>query len=324
MAGDQPDLALVELLADGGFHSGEQLGKRLSLSRAAVWKRLQRLADFGLNIERVRGKGYRLPGGLELLEVPRIRAAGRNADCELLLLPSVESTNTHALMLGRQGKQTPFAVLAEQQTGGRGRRGRQWVSPLGSNIYLSFAANFEAGAARLEGLSLAVGVVVAEVLNGHGLGGRIGLKWPNDIQVDGRKLAGILIELSGDLDAGCVTVIGIGINGALSREQSRAIDQPWTDVVTETGQALARNRLVGELLEALPVMLDDFQRLGFAPFRERWEALDVCRGKRVGVVLVDRTVQGVAVGVTDKGALRIATDQGEQVFHGGEVSLRIQ
>jgi len=167
------DTQLITLLSDGDFHSGEALGAKLGISRAAVWKRMESLVVAGVEIERVRGKGYRVPGGLQLLNEKKL-AASAALPVEVLL--TTGSTNAEALTRLQAGKSAPFALLAEHQSAGRGRRGRSWSSPFASSVYLSVAWRFAVGAPRLEGLSLVVGVVLAEALAAAGLGDRVTLK----------------------------------------------------------------------------------------------------------------------------------------------------
>lgn len=315
------DLELVRMLADGRFHSGEDLGQRFGISRAAVWKRLQSLAGHGLDIERVRGRGYRLPGGLALLNRDAVirhlgsRAAGVDVDVRV----ETGSTNADALYAAREGLSKPYAVLAEHQASGRGRRGRVWASPFASSLYLSVAFDFALGATELEGLSLAVGVVVAETAVRLGVPG-VALKWPNDILAGERKLGGILIELAGELDTRCTAIVGIGINGALPSNVD--IDQPYTDIFKETGLRPDRNVWAGALLVALLDMADEFREQGFSAFTERWQHLDAFAGREVLVLQGKEPVEGVARGVSPRGALQVETPEGIREFHGGEVSLR--
>jgi BirA family biotin operon repressor/biotin-[acetyl-CoA-carboxylase] ligase len=322
-------LMLVELLADGAFHSGEELGAALGVSRAAVWKQLQRLRDAtALPFESVRGRGYRLPGGVELLRRDRILdglpAACRDRLVALEVHAQIDSTNRRALTLLQEGAGGGVAVVAEQQLAGRGRRGRQWVSPFGRNIYCSLTWEFEGGVAALEGLSLAVGVAVVRALARLGVRDA-GLKWPNDVVAPGGKLAGILLEMAGDVDGRCQVVIGIGINVNMRAGGAEpAIDQAWTDVGTLLGAPVSRNTLLSELLSELLPMLGRFEREGFEAFRAEWSALDSCAGRDVVLHLGERLVLGVAAGVNGQGALAIDTEQGRQWFHGGEVSLRLQ
>ncbi len=322
--GSSPDSALIRLLADGRFHSGEELGGHLGISRAAIWKRLRELEALGLTLERVRGKGYRLPGGLSLLDADAIvRASGLAPGAlDLVVLETIDSTNAEALRRAGAGLAAPLAVLAEHQQAGRGRRGRAWQSPFGTNLYVTLAREF-GSAARLEGLSLAVGIAVAEVLEETGLAGRVQLKWPNDIQCSGRKLGGVLVELAGDLDTSCVAVIGIGLNGAMPATAARAIDQPWTDLGRETGAPLERNLLGGRLLGHMVQVLDLFAEEGFGGLRQRWARYDCCVDRPVRVELAGRSLDGVARGVDARGALLLEHEGQVQAWHGGEVSLRL-
>ena len=315
------ELPLVELLADGRFHSGESLGSALGVSRAAVWKRLQSLARLGLDVERVRGKGYRLAGGLSLLSEKKLREylSQGGHDVSVQVHAETGSTNVDALYIARETLATPAAVLAEFQSSGRGRRGRDWQMPFAAGLALSLAVEFPDGAARLEGLSLAVGVCVAELLKREGVS-QAALKWPNDILVSGRKLGGILIELTGDLDASCRAVIGVGLNMALP--SSLAIDQPVTDLAAELGERQDRTVWAAKLLAALLEMTAQFKRKGFEAFRTRWSDYDVVQGQPVRVLQGGSEMQGVARGVTERGALRIETSGGIVELHGGEVSIR--
>lgn len=315
------ELALVSALSDGRFHSGESLGKMLGVSRAAVWKRLRGLSLYGLEIESVRGKGYRISGGLSLLtEKAILFFADLSADdLDLELRAETGSTNVDALYAAREPLFRPYAVIAEYQSSGRGRRGRVWQSPFASSICLSLAVEIAGGAAKLEGLSLAVGVVVAELLAAHSISD-VEVKWPNDILVRGKKIGGILIELTGDLDASCRAIIGVGINGALPAGVE--IDQPVTDLQQELGFRPDRNQWAGELLSGLVAMTVQFSEHGFGDFRVRWERFDSMLGRPVRVIQGEKEVHGVARGVTERGALLVESEGLITEYHGGEVSLR--
>lgn len=313
---------LILKLKDGAFHSGESLGRELGVSRAAVWKRIKGLPQYGIDVEGVKGKGYRIAGGLSLLSRDEVMRYAGATECSLTLDIKTEtgSTNVDALYAARDRLDRPYAVLAEYQSSGRGRRGRGWYSSYGSSIYLSLAAQFSEGAARLEGLSLAVGVVVAELLREEGVPGAV-LKWPNDILVDGAKLGGILIELTGDFDSDCRAVIGVGLNGALP--SSVDVGQPAIDLLKLLGVRIDRNRWAGLLLKELISMLALFSREGFAPFCSRWELVDGLVGEGVVVHQGGVATSGVALGVTDRGALMVQTEADQIVeFHGGEVTVR--
>ena len=309
---------LLTALQDGQFHSGEALGALSGISRAAVWKRIQLLLAAGVDIQSVRGKGYRLAAPLTLLQAEALA----DSSVPVRLLWRTGSTNADALAALQGGDSPPFCIIAEHQQAGRGRRGRDWLSPLGGGICLSLAWRLTVGAPQLEGLSLAVGLLVARLLERHGLAGRVQLKWPNDIWVDGKKIAGVLIELAGDLETECDVVIGIGINGRLGEAQLSRIDQPCTDYLSATGMLPNRHLLTRELLADLHALLRDFASQGFAPLRSAWQQRDALFGQQVEVHSAGRRVIGVAEGVDDQGALRLRCGDQQVRWQGGEVTLR--
>jgi BirA family biotin operon repressor/biotin-[acetyl-CoA-carboxylase] ligase len=179
---------LLPLLADGEFHSGQDLADAMGVSRTAVWKQVNRLVtDSVLAIESVKGKGYRIHGGIDLLDAARVKVAldarANALMTRLEILDTVDSTNAHVMRLAEQGCLAGLVCTAEQQSAGRGRRGRPWVSPYASNLYVSLLWKFTQGAAALEGLSLAVGVAVARALQACDVP-NVKLKWPNDVLCD--------------------------------------------------------------------------------------------------------------------------------------------
>lgn len=314
---------LLQALADGEFHSGEALGELIGVSRTAVWKQLQKLAPLGLEVISVKGRGYRLDRPLDLLSPAAIEARLSDRARTALSLRCVlqtDSTNVQAMAAAAAGNANGLVVLAEQQLAGRGRRGRHWVSPFGANIYMSMVWQFSGGAAALSGLSLAVGVACARALGAAGLDS-VGLKWPNDLLVEGRKLGGILLEMTGDPAGECQVVIGVGLNVAMADADAGGIDQPWASL-RALGVTLPRGQLVSLLLNAIVTVLDEFEQGGFSTLRAEWMALDVFRDAPVTVSSVNQAIAGVARGVDDTGALLLETAQGLQAFHGGEVSLR--
>jgi len=319
--------ALLPLLADGEFRSGQDLADALGVSRTAVWKQLNKLEDLGLQIESLKGRGYRIPGGIELLHADRVRAVMTSEALALLaeldICDVIDSTNARALEEVERGRGAGFVCTAEQQRAGRGRRGREWVSPYARNVYLSAVWEYSQGAAVLEGMSLAVGVVVARALRACGLPG-VQLKWPNDVLHEGAKLGGILLEMTGDAAGACQVVVGIGLNVAMPGATAAAIDQAWTDVARLSGgKHPGRNALLGALLNELLPLLARFESTGFAPWREEWEALDAFAGKPVVLHTGPREVTGIARGVDGRGALQLETaTTGVQSVFGGEITLR--
>ena len=311
---------LLTLLADGQFHSGSDLAKCCGVTRAAIWKHIKSLADLGIQINSIRGRGYRIPGGLDLLDAQSLNQHFASSDLTPTLLSTTESTNRDVQRLIAEGVKYPL-VVSEYQTGGKGRRGRTWVSPYAANLYFSLGWPFSGGVAALEGLSLAVGLAVHDALRSLGVEG-VSLKWPNDILLDGRKLAGILIEIGGDLSGDCAAVIGIGLNVNMPVDSASAIDQPWADLSELRAKAVSRTNILSAVVTQLIEMLSEFELNGFTPMVDRWQAANAYQNEVVKLLIGDREVLGTCSGVDASGALRLLTDSGEQIFQGGEVSLR--
>jgi BirA family biotin operon repressor/biotin-[acetyl-CoA-carboxylase] ligase len=229
-------------------------------------------------------------------------------------IAAIDSTN--AELLRRGAAQPDHAVLiADAQTHGRGRRGREWRSPPGANLYLSLFRCLRTAPRALGGLSLAVGIVAAEAL--HALGAHeVRLKWPNDLLARGRKLGGVLVELAPE-----AAVIGIGINLAMPPAHGAAIEQPWIDLQT-LGMQPTRAQVAAAVLSRLLPALDAFERDGLAPFRARWDALDAFAGAALRLQSGHEFIDGTSLGLADDGGLRVACAQGERVFHSADVSLR--
>jgi BirA family biotin operon repressor/biotin-[acetyl-CoA-carboxylase] ligase len=317
-------------LADGQFHSGTALGKRAGRTRTAVWKAVQSLQQNGLPIYSVRGKGYRLAEPIELLDGPlilsvldEIEGVGKAAHYlqRLDVFHNIESTNAYLLNHAKNGGHTVRACLAELQTAGRGRRGRRWISPFGGNLYLSLLWHFDSGASQLGGLSLAVAVAVMRTLRNIGLS-TAGVKWPNDILIKGQKLAGILLEISGEAAGPCAVVIGIGLNVRSSGSLRADVDQAWTDLESELGRTVSRNHLVAQLLGQLINAVREFEAQGLQAFVKEWSAHDVFSDREVTLLLPQGKVNGIARGIDENGALMVVTKDGVQRYHSGEVSLR--
>lgn len=324
-------LQLVAALADGQFHTGDALGLRFGVSKGGIWKAMRKLEGLGLDVHSVRGKGYRLSEPLTLLNAEHIRAnlpPSRRAELSgLELLPQVDSTNAHLLRQAQAGvldlaQGQCHACLAESQTAGKGRRGRQWVSPFGHNLYLSLVRQYNSGATALDGLSLVVGLATVTALADLGYRG-MQLKWPNDVLLGERKLAGILLEISGDINGLCHVVIGVGVNLKSAPEAMAAVDQPWIALDAAGYRHGQRNILAAAILNKLLTALHLFDHQGFAPFQTRWRDYDLTRGRELILHTPRDAVRGVGQGVTEQGALQVATAEGLRVFHGGEVSLRL-
>ena len=311
---------LLALLSDGRFHSGDELGEALGVSRAAVWKHMKKLDDLDIPYSSVKGKGYRLHDAIELLEQDAIKAAlTQRIDCLDILL-DVDSTNTWLFERAPEHLGKRYAVLAEKQNNGRGRRGRHWVSPFGKNIYLSYLVTLPGSLGEQEGLSLMVAIAVERALSKLGMEG-IGLKWPNDVYLDGRKVAGILLEGRQTQPDFCQIVIGIGLNVALSDRDAERIEQPWS-ALKQYLPEVSRNQVAAVLIDQLGLMLDEFKREGFAPWINHWADRDIYYKKDVILSGGSEPRIGVVKGVNRKGELLLHTDRGMEVIVAGELSVR--
>jgi BirA family biotin operon repressor/biotin-[acetyl-CoA-carboxylase] ligase len=318
------DDQLLELLADGNFHSGESLGAILGVSRTAVWKQLKRIEDKGLVIESHKGLGYRIVGGIEHLSYEAIAGLSdkKPHHDKLHIYKELPSTNSYLKEIGEKQSIHGVFCFAERQLSGRGRRGRQWVSPYARNLYFSCGLETEAGAASLEGLSLGVGVCIWRAIHSLTNAGNIALKWPNDLIMDGGKLGGVLVEIQGDFSGACQAIIGVGLNHNMPERQSRLIDQPWADLA-EIAE-FTRNRLAAALIDEMSALIESYPQQGFAGFKREWEALDLTRDQKVRLITPSGQIEGIARGINDSGAILLEVDGEVSAFHGGEISLRYQ
>lgn len=318
---------LLRLLSDGRFHSGERLGSALGVGRAAVWKALRALRGAGFEIDAVPGRGYRLAEPLELLDAEAIRRVlspdARERIRTVAVHHEIDSTNSELL---RSASSLPSGsvVLAESQRAGRGRLGRAWVSPCARNLYLSLLWRFARGPEALAGLPLVVGLAVLRALDELKVRDA-GLKWPNDIVWRDAKLAGTLIELSGESGGETVAVIGIGINVTMPPRMAEGrIDQSWADASTACGEPVSRNALAARVLDCLATMLPVFECDGLAAFLDAWSARDALRGRPVRVrTAADGERHGIARGVDPSGALLVEEAGVVRRYLSGEVSVRV-
>lgn len=314
----EPRLALIKMLADGQFHSGEALGEKLGISRAAISKHIKVLQEWGLDIFRVQGKGYSLSQPLDLLEQDKLVSQSNAPHLELI--PIIDSTNQH-LMRNVGELPSGSVCLAEYQEAGRGRRGRTWLSPFGSNLYLSMYWRLDAGLAAAMGLSLVVGVAVTKTL--HQLGATdVRVKWPNDLYVHDKKLAGILVELTGQTGDAAHLVIGMGLNIGMTKSSDASIDQPWANLLEACPNLPDRNTLASALINGLIEALKEYEISGMAGIVDDWKMLDNFKDRKVKLLMGDKEVYGIARGINEQGALLLETREGITPYLGGEISLR--
>lgn len=310
-------LKLIAILANGDFHSGEQLGEQLGMSRAAINKHIQTLRDWGVDVFTVPGKGYSLPEPVQLLNESFIHS--QITDNKVVVLPVIDSTNQY--LLDRLNElHSGDSCVAEYQQAGRGRRGRKWFSPFGANLYLSMYWRLEQGPAAAVGLSLVIGIVLAEVLQSLGAD-QVRVKWPNDLYLNDRKLAGILVELTGKTGDAAQIVMGAGINLVMRNVQEDVINQGWINL-QEAGIAIDRNVLAVRVIKELRHSLAIFEQEGLTPFLPRWEKLDNFAHRPVKLLIGDKEIYGTSRGINEQGALLLEQDGVIKPWVGGEISLR--
>lgn len=307
---------IIDLLSKGDFISGEEIGRQVHISRAAVSKHIKGLVEWGLDIYSVHGRGYKLAEPLELLDQTLLQ---QNSSSSIELIPVIDSTNQY--LLDRvDNLESGSVCIAEYQAQGRGRRGKHWVSPFGSNLYLSMYWRLDAGMAAAMGLSLVVGVAIVEAMEKIGIEG-IKLKWPNDLYFQDKKLAGILVEMSGQSGGAAHLVIGMGLNVSMSK-RIEGIDQPWVSLSEVVEKVPERNTLATVLINAWQDALNDYEVHGMSGFVERWNRLDNFIGRPAKLILGKREIKGIVQGINPQGALLLKTDNGIESFIGGEISLR--
>lgn len=318
------DDSLLRILSDGDWHSGSDLARLLSVSRTMVWKRIKVIESHGIDIVSSKSEGYKIVGGLDLLDGQRIHGflleniAGFE-ELDFWVDSSVASTNDNvqSVLAVTSCPDRCVIRLAEHQTNGRGRRGRNWVSPFAKNIYLSIGYLESGGIAALDGLSLVIGVALVRALIKQGVSG-VGLKWPNDLFVNGHKMGGILVELRGEVAADCDVVIGLGLN--VHMQGGVVIDQPWASLAQYMGRRPERTRVASLLLVELLEALQEFKANGVKSFIEQWRKFDILKGK--DVALFPGIKRGLAVGLADDGGYQVEIDGVVSVIRAGELSLR--
>jgi BirA family biotin operon repressor/biotin-[acetyl-CoA-carboxylase] ligase len=311
---------LLGILADGKFHSGQTLGAALGISRAGVWKLIQQLQAQQVPVISRHGQGYSWQGVAQLLSHERITRRLKHPQA---LHPEVYwqlgSTNSLLLDAARTGSIHGRAVFAEQQTQGRGRRGRTWSSPLAQNLYCSIGWHFDSCIAQIEGLSLAVGVVLVRHLQGLGING-LALKWPNDIWLEGRKLAGVLIEVGGDLSGQFHLVLGIGLNSHMPAKEAK--EHGWASLLEQVN--VDRNELAAGLLDELVQLLSTFAQDTFASYRDAWNRLNALSNRPILIDQAGSQELATCLDAAPNGGLRVECEDGVKILLGGEISLRLR
>lgn len=308
------------MLSQGEFRDGNSIGKRLNISRTAVWKFIKKLEAYGIEVQSVRGRGYALPEPLLLLNAAAIRSQ-LNTPITVDVLESTRSTIT-TLQPFVHDQQTRVCI-AEQQTQGVGRFGRAWQSPFGKNIYFSMLYRFEQDMSELSGLSLVAALALNHTLTNHcGFANPPKIKWPNDIFCSDKKLAGSLIQIHAETNGFCSVIISAGINVNMRNDTNHTIDQSWTSVVNETDQYTDRNALCAQLINTLTVYLERFEQHGLSAFLDEWHDHDYLLNKDITLQSSKNQFIGKACGINALGHLTLNMHDNEiKAFSSGDTSI---
>lgn len=319
------DLLHMLLNAEGRFVSGEEISRNLSISRTAVWKHVNKLRDMGYEFEAVSRKGYRLVTKPDSIDATALQLAldttvfGRKA----VLLTSTLSTQGDVLKLAEQGQAEGAVVIAEEQTGGRGRFGRQWFSPPGKGIWMSVLLRPDLPLQHTPQLTLLTGVAVCRAVRTC-TGADAGIKWPNDLLIDGRKVCGILLESTVEDHEVRYCIAGIGVDVNFDPEDyPEDLTTIATSLKMETGQPVDRTKLTAAILTELEQLYFLYQKEGFGVISALWEALSVSLNREITVTNPQGVIEGKAIGLDPSGALLVEKHDGEHALViSGEISWK--
>ncbi|MFK7795057.1 MAG: biotin--[acetyl-CoA-carboxylase] ligase [Gammaproteobacteria bacterium] len=318
---------VLTLLDNNRYCSGEALAKRFNVTRATIHNCIVKIESLGISVERVRGLGYRLTQPVDLLNQAEIQSilseSVANKLANIQCLEEIDSTNRYATGLALPQAGEFSLVLAEMQTAGRGRRGRQWVSPYAANVYLSIVWPLQRPLHESGMLSAMLAISMLTALEELGVSG-LNLKWPNDIYSHNKKLAGLLIECAGEISGGCKMIIGMGVNVFMSQFKKVDIDQQWTDMFSHTQDwQYSRNHIAAMLINKAVVALSQFEDNAFDDLAGAWSQWDIMKDKAVELHSAQSIQTGVARGIDNDGCLLLETPNGIEKISAGDVSLRM-
>lgn len=314
---------ITSLLSDGEFHDGTSIGKSLNITRAAVWKAIQKLEQYAIPLISMKGKGYRLELPLILLNRQNIKTKLRHRSIELDVIEKIDSTNDYLKKFISQNKKIRVCI-AETQTQGKGRLSRQWYSPFGENIYFSMLYPFAKDISELSGLSLVVGLAICQAVESviDLKGKHLKIKWPNDVLANQQKIAGTLIEIEAEFNGFCQAIIGIGINVNMSKIPKKVIPFSWSSILKITEQYQDRNKLCAVLIDCLADYLERFLSSGLPSFMDEWEKRDCLANTPIAVISGNKKQEGICVGINDQGHLLLKTASKKILtFSSGDTTL---
>ncbi|MGI9290677.1 MAG: biotin--[acetyl-CoA-carboxylase] ligase [Gammaproteobacteria bacterium] len=321
---------LLQTLADGELHSGSELAAGLGITRSAVWKQIKNLKALGIEVDAQAGQGYRLNAPHELLELQAIQRELTEASLSLLeelnLSWMSESTSNELLQQAPPNAGSARVFLAEYQSAGRGRRGRNWYAPAGHSICLSVGWTYATSPADFSCLGLAVGIATLRAVKRAGVT-HAQLKWPNDVVAAGKKLAGVLIDVQGEAGGPLYIVVGVGVNYRLSDQVRNAVNndaglEPISLAELSENTLVGRNVFAANLIDEIIRVLAEFSNDGFGQLVDEWDAADCLSGNKLEVTQNDKTLTGIARGITSDGRLKLDTGNEMHLLVSGDVSLR--
>jgi len=315
---------VLEILRESGrYVSGQDISRELGISRTAVWKNVNKLRDTGYVIDAVSNRGYRL---IESVDIPTSDEIARHCCTErigreIVFMKAVDSTNSMAMMLASQGAGHGTVITADTQTAGRGRRGREWLSPAGTNLYMSIILRPPVSPAEASQIPIVSVISSMRALKRLVPDLECGVKWPNDIYCGGRKLSGTLCEMKAEMDRVEHVVVGTGIN--VNSDVSRDLPPTATSLLMETGSEHSRALLAAVLLEEFEKAYDDWLEDGsLRKFVREWEGSSLLSGRRVDVRTASKLISGLASGITESGALKLEMRDGSiRLIYAGDASL---
>ena len=307
---------ITRILDDGGLHAGTKIAEQMGVSRTAVWKIIQRLKNFDVEIDGQHG-GYQLKSPLKLLDSNIVKKKISHENIKLEIFETLDSTNDY--LKTHTSCTDPHFCVAETQTGARGRMGRGWVSPFGSNLYMSLSYLFSEDISELSGLSLVIGISVVKALKSLTREIPLQLKWPNDIVVEGKKLGGILVDVIAEANGQCRVIIGLGLNVNMTQA---TVDRPWTSLELLLNRKIDRNELLANLMDSMLETIDQFRQNGLQAFMHEWNALDSLEGKFISLVCAGNEITGTARGVDTLGRLVLESTTGERkAYSSGDTTI---
>jgi len=311
---------LVAILNDGQYHDGTCIGKKLKITRSAVWKIIQKLESYDITIQSIKGKGYALAEPLILLDKKLIQKNLIQKDIKIIIFERIDSTNAYLKLHTKNNN--IYVCFAEHQFNGKGRLDRIWHSPFGLNLYCSCSYTFHKDMSELSGLSLVVSLAVRATLQAY-LPASLKIKWPNDILYDHKKLSGILIEVNAESNGSSTAIIGIGINVNMISKKIDAILQPWISLRAISNQYIDRNALAASLINILLQYLTLFNLHGLKYFQQEWKLSDVLFNKNITLLHANTATTGRAIGINAHGLLLLKMKNNViQAFSSGEVSVK--